>query len=59
MYIYTHTYIHICVSTYLCMCVCEDRKKKKGRKMAILQVFVGQVIKEDRLETFAQELKLQ
>ena len=34
-------------------------KKKKGRKMAILQVFVEQVIKEDRLETFGQELKLQ
>lgn len=36
-----------------------EKKKKKGRKMAILQVFVEQVIKEDRLETFGQELKLQ
>ena len=49
-------YIHF----YVYVCVCEDRKKKnKGRSMAVLQVFVGQVIKEDRLETFEQELKLQ
>ena len=48
-------YIHF----YVYVCVCEDRKKKKGRSMAVLQVFVGQDIKEDRLETFEQELKLQ
>ena len=43
---------------YMCVYV-KIEKKKKGRSMAVLQVFVGQVIKEDRLETFEQELKLQ